>query len=67
MSISPTLSADPVTRYTRIDAASDVSAVPIDEISSAVHSSLKDGLRKTDRADGLAWTGSVVMRPSFVA
>ncbi len=52
MSISPTLSAEPVSRKTRMPAASSVSALPAVETSWAVHSSVKSRLRKTAYGEG---------------
>jgi hypothetical protein len=52
INISPTLSAEPVNRKTRIDAASEVRALPIAEINWAVHNNVKDRLRKTANGDG---------------
>ena len=46
MSIKPTLRAEPVRRKMRIEAASEVSALPIVEISCADHIRLKLRLRK---------------------
>jgi len=37
ININPTLSAKPVTRYTRIEAASAVNALPIEEINCPIH------------------------------
>jgi hypothetical protein len=47
MSIKPTLRADPVILNTRIEAAREVSELPIVEISWAVHKKEKSRLRKT--------------------
>ena len=47
ISISPTKATEPVTRYTRIPAASEVSALPAVETSWAVHSRVKLRLRNT--------------------
>jgi predicted small secreted protein len=52
INISPTLRAEPVIRKTRIDAASEVSALPIVEIDCAVHSNVKAECRNTAKGDG---------------
>src|SRR5687768_10092759 len=52
ISINPTLSAEPVRRYTRMDAASVVSALPIEEINCPSQSNVNERLRKTENIEG---------------
>ncbi len=63
ISITPTLSAEPVRRKIRIDAASEVSALPIVETSCASHSSANERLRNTANGDGCNGWRDVVMPP----
>ena len=48
----PTLSAEPVKRYTKIEAASDVRPLPIVEMNWATQSSAKLRRRKTAKGEG---------------
>src|SRR4029079_9452316 len=58
MNISPTESADPVARKTRMPAARSVRAVPIVDTSWADQSRRKSRLRKTEKAPGPGPAGS---------
>jgi hypothetical protein len=52
INIKPTLNAEPVTRYIRIEAARAVSALPMEEISCPIHTRMNERLRKTANREG---------------
>src|SRR5512136_237357 len=61
ISISPTLNAEPVRRKIKIDAASEVSALPMVDTSWPVHIKVKLRLRKTANGEGEDTAERVVM------
>jgi hypothetical protein len=63
MSVNPTASADPVSRYTKIPAARSVSEEPAVDTSWASQSKLKSRFRKTANMDGAGAAAAVIGSP----
>src|SRR5574340_578192 len=66
ISMRPTLMAELVRRKTRIDAASEVSAVPMVEISCPVHNQRKLKFLKILKGEGCVAAGKVVTAIGFL-
>ncbi|MBI4787207.1 MAG: hypothetical protein HY782_09195 [Chloroflexi bacterium] len=61
INIKPTLAAEFVSRYTRIEAASDVSELPTVEISCPLHNKVKLRLRKIANGEGVIVSAAVAI------